>query len=851
MSRLVPRDYQDSAVTRTLDIFRYAESQIRQAPDEAGRRLASAYNGCVLLDAPTGSGKTLMAGLIAEAFSRANHDDNARILWFWFTPFKGLVEQARLALKRDFSGLRVRDLQINRIAHTARSGDVFVTTWAAVAANSAETRRVRRNGEQAPALDDFIAQLRQDGFRLGAVIDEAHHTFFKTGSEAVRFYREILRPDFTLMVTATPNDRDVERFRQAGDIQTVHRHTVSRRSAVEAGLIKSGVKAVAFLAEPGLEAIVDFAQTALREAWAMHQRIKQALHEAGIDLTPLMLVQVGNHDQAVKEARARLVELGVPEERIASYTAKEPDNDLLAVALDERYEVLIFKVAVALGFDAPRAFVLASLRGAKDTDFGIQVVGRLLRVHRLLQPGTLERTLPPGLTQGYVFLADAENQTGLVSAGERINAIRDELAGICETVQVFRVGDQTQVQVTEHGQGSLLPKTLPTSDQSTEASTDGDETPPLSDSSVSIDSPPPSATGAVKLYAQPLIDDLFGGGAPETTPDTSSPVLIADTDRSGRPRTVVPTPGLERHALRPEAARRLKTERMSLRTDELLQCIAARIGFDDRVITSGLREHIALTRKTLDVFDRDQTASEQARANLDVQVLADRAQRTLWHFEYLDPRELYTALLGRLHIEFGHRGFDDDPETLQRALNLILATHPKLLSQAERECAGQFKEVIETGDWPDTLEVAPDAERSARHVYGVLPTGLNRLERAFVKLLDEDPTGTVEYWYRNEPHKPWSVAVVLPSGRQFFPDFVLKVKGRQRNEGFLLVETKGDYILNSRETIEKLNAAHKVYGPALFLKPDDQGRLMTVRYIERTDRCEEDQVFRVENLAGY
>jgi len=85
----------------------------------------------------------------------------------------------------------------------------------------------------------------------------------------------------------------------------------------------------------------------------------------------------------------------------------------------------------------------------------------------------------------------------------------------------------------------------------------------------------------------------------------------------------------------------------------------------------------------------------------------------------------------------------------------------------------------------------------------------------------------------------------------FFPDFVLKVKGRQRGEGFLLVETKGDYILNSRETIEKVNTAHRVYGPALFLKPDAQGRLMTVRYIERTDRCEEDQVFRVENLAGY
>jgi type III restriction enzyme len=391
-----------------------------------------------------------------------------------------------------------------------------------------------------------------------------------------------------------------------------------------------------------------------------------------------------------------------------------------------------------------------------------------------------------------VFLADAENQTGLVSAGERINAIRDELAGICETVQVFRVGDQTQIQVTQHGQGRLFPDPEPEPSDDRSAET----TPNENDTAASIT----SMAGAEQSGTASLIDDLFGGDA-----------LLA---KQARTRYIVKSaPDLERHAFRPEAARRLKTERMSLRTDELLQCIAARIDFNGDVINAGRREYIALTRKMLEVFDRDQTASEQARASLDARVLAEKAQRTLWHFEYLDARDLNAALIGRLQTEFRHLGIGDDPDALQRALNLILATYPKLLSQAERACAGQFKEVIETGDWPDALEAAPDAERSARHVCGVLPAGLNRLERAFVKLLDEDPTGAVEYWYRNEPHKAWSVAVVLPSGRQFFPDFVLKVKGRGRGEGFLLVETKGDYILNSRETIEKLNAAHKVYGP--------------------------------------
>jgi superfamily II DNA or RNA helicase len=124
MSAPTPKKYQTDAVNNALDIFRYAESQIQVATDDDSRRTASAFNGCVLLEAPTGAGKTLMAGLIAEAFARPDHPDNARIVWFWFTPFTNLVEQAKGALKRDFAGLRIRDLVSERVAYSTHPGDV-------------------------------------------------------------------------------------------------------------------------------------------------------------------------------------------------------------------------------------------------------------------------------------------------------------------------------------------------------------------------------------------------------------------------------------------------------------------------------------------------------------------------------------------------------------------------------------------------------------------------------------------------------------------------------------------------------------------------------------------------------
>jgi len=840
MSPIAAKQYQREAVDTALTIFRYAESQLRQAPDARERPAGSAYNGCVLLEAPTGSGKTLMAGMIAEAFSRVDQEGNARLLWFWFTPFKGLVDQARDVLKQAFPGLRVRDLQTDRVTRNARSGDLFVTTWAAVAANDKGSRRARQDGDSALSLDEFIAQLREDGFRIGAVVDEAHHTFFKAGGESVKFYREVLSPDYTLMVTATPNDRDVALFKRETGIAEIHRNTVSRRSAVEAGLIKEGVTSIAFLAGPDQRALVDFAQTALREAWTTHQRIRADLRAAGIDLVPLMLVQVGNDDQAVGKARTLLTGLGVPDDAIASYTAKEPNNDLLAVALDERKEVLIFKVAVALGFDAPRAFVLASLRGAKDTDFGIQVVGRILRVHRLLQPGTLDRTLPPGLRYGYVFLADADNQGGLVGAGERINAIRDELSKICPATIIVRVGDGApEVQVAEHGQASLF---RPLAD-----STDCDPT---------VESP---GTGSARAptdlrdsgerapigYPLPPIIDLLG--------DPLTGTLLPDRSARDLPVTAeqpMPTPATPRHPLRADAERVLQTERLPISTADLLQCLAAHIGFDDTVINAGLRVNVTLTRKTVGVFDGTQETG-QTQARLEDKALAAQAQLQLLHFGYLHPQDLSEALLARLKTEFGHRGFPHDPATLDRALNLIMATQPALLRQAEKACASRFKEVVDTGQWPATVAASPGAERSRLNIYGIMPDGLNTPELAFARLLDADLSGAVEYWDRNEPRKPWSVGIVRPTGYQFFPDFILKVKGRSKGGGVLLVETKGDHLMNSPETIEKITAEHQVYGPVVMLKQDANGRFMTVRWFEKTGRCEEDQVFRVENLAGY
>ena len=805
-----PSRYQKDAKDNTLSIFRYALQQIEAAPDEANRKQAAAYNGCALIQAPTGSGKTMMAGMIAEEFSR-----EAKIVWFWFTPFAGLVDQASVALKKQFAGLRVRDIQGDRLAMGTRSGDVFVSTWAAVAANNEKARRLRRDGDLSLSLDSLIPSLRELGFHIGVVVDEAHHTF-SGATEAVRFYTEVMQPEFTLLITATPDDKDVDKFKRTTGIAELHRITVSRQDAVDAGMIKVGIKSVAYLAPDDQKALVDFQMAALADAKAVHERIKQELKAAGINLTPLMLVQVASSekDDDVARARENLKLLGFREEAIASYTAKEPSDDLLAVALDETKEVLIFKMAVALGFDAPRAFTLVSMRGAKDTDFGIQVVGRILRVHRLLQG----REVPELLRNGYVFLADAENQTGLTGAADKINAIRTGLSEISPYTMVVNIAGRNEVQIVQNGQSAMLPIGLqsfaiPNTTQ---------------DSNIPI-----YTTGALTGNAQSVLDG-FVMAMQEAQTDQTRRVMA---QISGTTRFVLKHPGLK-----------FKTERMPLGTDALLACIGGKVSIGDRELSEGRRAKTTVIRREEEIFTRS-INDTQYQARISESEIARRAQRVLFEPDYLDPRELHGVLIKRLKSEYEMRGFEYAERELELVLDLILVAFSSLVRQAARECAAQYAELINTAPLPEAIELMPGARTSRLNVYGAMPPDLNRDELAFAEMLDSDLSGTVEWWHRNEPRKPWSIGLILPNGAQYFPDFVVKVKGRSVGDGLLLAEVKGDHLLNSGDTLDKVLASHQLYKRPVMLMLEDGGRFMTIRQ-DANGKNSPDQIFRVDLMAS-
>src|SRR5574343_123425 len=350
-----------------------------------------------LLRAPTGSGKTYMISrVLAEVTAERP------TLWLWFVPFVNLVQQTEDQLAANSPGVtRAKD----RKAGYDADGDDAQRTLAAL-----------------------VSLARAQGLAIGVVVDEAHIGLDKT-TEFGQFVHW-LAADFLIMATATPKDERLLAFLKEAGMSAYESFAASRDEVVAARLNKRYIEAVVYDLRQSVQTVADLKRTVLKQAWRRHNRLKRQLQEKGVALTPLMLVQVANGDKTVEEAESDLVSLcGVHPGLIGKHSSNDPDPvRMAAIANDMPKEVLIFKQSAGTGFDAPRAFVLASTKPVNDTDFAMQFIGRVMRVARpIRQHFARPQAIPAEFDTAYIYLGDAEAQRGFEAAVQASRAVRSQL----------------------------------------------------------------------------------------------------------------------------------------------------------------------------------------------------------------------------------------------------------------------------------------------------------------------------------------------------------------------------------------------------------------------------------------
>ena len=824
--RLSLAAYQTRAVDALSGVIRkVAELHDR---DPAHRQAIALKSGVTLLQSPTGSGKTLVLGRVLEGLRGGL---SRPVVWLWFAPYAGLVTQTREALVEQCGGLRVRDVAKDREPTGTRDGDVFIQTWAMVAASNKDARKVRRTSEAALSFDDMIASLRDAGFFVGVVIDEAHLNFGASAKVAAEFYLEHIRPDFTILATATPNDDKLDAFERIAGIEVASRVVVPRSEVVEAGLNKVGLKLGVIRFKDGDRDLIDHEQATLQAAWTQHCRVRERLKERGLAVSPLMLVQV--EDQAtggedpVKRVRDKLREIGVDDAAIATHTSGEPDPDFHSLAYDPDKHVLIFKVAVATGFDAPRAWTLVSVRPNRGRDFGLQIVGRIMRVHPSVRP---IHGQDPLLDSGYVLLTDPEMQAGLQAAVDELKAVRESIELITDNLDVYEFGNPDAP--TGMGDAQPKPTFTPRPPQ-----TQAERQQRLSEL---IDQ------GVVRSDVQdmPEADQDRAIVAGEAWRHMSETPLFGDLPEAPRPasggRPVKPS--FRAYPLRqdldlPKALiRELPPDPSKL--NDLVHDIAHE--FCRATDMTGLLQR-RLTKAHLDL--RDLFAAElqetvDLRLRLSNARVAEKAQLAFNFNDSIDPRLLKRALVEELRGIVDEKGIEADELDLRRAIDLAGMMEPEKLKHAIKTAQSRNVRTDASEPIPKQYFGPERLSEAKKSAYGVFPHRLNKEEQDFAAFLDADRTGTVKWWIRNPENETWATRLILPSGHRFFPDFVVGVSGRTTPDTIALVEIKDDGEtgrLQSDRNVEKIRVQHREYRNVFWTYRTD-GSWIRARYAEGLQR---------------
>ena len=331
----------------------------------------------IVFEAPTGSGKTVTATKTLCELSTELENEGKEVAFIWIAPNK-LHLQSCLSMQNFFSESKILnpilyeglDHSINGYIH---ANDVFFINWASI---NKDDNIIVRETEQNDSIFNIIRRTREKGLYVVVIIDEEHED---VGTQAKKVLEKI-NANVELRISATP------RMTNPDDKVFIPRHEV-----IKAEIIKEGITI-----NPSMDDIAPTNISAnaylLQQALQRREEIKQAYDKLKVNINPLLLIQLPNDDDdklsndeqklvvSLKELLDTKYGINTHNGKLAIWLSKEKINLENISDHNNLVEVLLFKQAIALGWDCPRAAVLLIFRNIKSHEFGTQTVGRILRM---------------------------------------------------------------------------------------------------------------------------------------------------------------------------------------------------------------------------------------------------------------------------------------------------------------------------------------------------------------------------------------------------------------------------------------------------------------------------------------
>ena len=392
--------------------LKYQEKAVRQLVENTVNLLGLNGNRRqVVLKAPTGAGKTVMASkmlatLTEELQSRSDLPFR-QVAFIWIAPNK-LHQQSYFKMKNFFTETKllkpVMFDELDQSDGIIHQGEVLFVNWESI---NSKNNLIVRDNEQGLSLYDIARKTREENIPIIVVIDEEHLFWTKTADKS-KAVLEKINAKVEIRISATPKTKPE------------YLVNIDRQEVIREEMIKEGV-----LLNPdvtsGYANDIALNEHLINKALEKRQQIADAYKKEGVNINPLLLIQLPNDttdamtadDTKIMEQVVQYLDvmqgINTDNHRLAVWLSKQKTNLEDIERNDNLTEVLLFKQAIALGWDCPRAAVLLIFRKLTSDTFTVQTVGRILR----MPEQRFYRN--PLLNKGYVYTDISKDKIQIVA----------------------------------------------------------------------------------------------------------------------------------------------------------------------------------------------------------------------------------------------------------------------------------------------------------------------------------------------------------------------------------------------------------------------------------------------------
>ena len=365
----------------------------------------------VVLKAPTGAGKTVMASemlatLTEELQSRSDLPFR-QVAFIWIAPNK-LHQQSYFKMKNFFTETKllkpVMFDELDQSDGIIHQGEVLFVNWESI---NSKNNLIVRDNEQGLSIYDIARKTREENIPIIVVIDEEHLFWTKTADKS-KAVLEKINAKVEIRISATPKTK-------AEYLVNIDRQEVIREEMIKEGVLLNPDVTSGYANDIALN------EHLINKALEKRQQIADAYKKEGVNINPLLLIQLPNDttdamtadDTKIMEQVVQYLDvmqgINTDNHRLAIWLSKQKTNLEDIERNDNLTEVLLFKQAIALGWDCPMAAVLLIFRKLTSDTFTVQTVGRILR----MPEQRFYRN--PLLNKGYVYTDISKDKIQIVA----------------------------------------------------------------------------------------------------------------------------------------------------------------------------------------------------------------------------------------------------------------------------------------------------------------------------------------------------------------------------------------------------------------------------------------------------